>query len=139
MAKSKDGFFGKLSGKIGNVVISSWKGIPYIKSKPAGNPSNTKAQQNQRSKFKLVIAYINDIKPVINAGFKWNTERMTEMNSATSYLMKNALKGEQSELEIDYPSVLVAGWDEDITAPFRKALELYEQRCYHHLAINCRV
>ena len=108
MAKAEDGLFGKLSGKIGDVVFSSWKGIPYVKSKPSGNSSNTKAQQNQRSKFKIVISFINDIKPVINAGFKWNIDRMTEMNSATSYIMKNAVKGEKPELEIDYPSVLVA-------------------------------
>jgi len=111
MAKSKDGFLGRLSGKIGNVVVSSWKGIPYIKSKPTSNPSNTKAQQNQRSKFKMVISFINDIKPVINAGFKFNTDRMTEMNSATSYIMKNAVKGEHPELEIDFPSLLVARGD----------------------------
>lgn len=111
MAKSEDGFFGKLSGKIGNVVVSSWKGIPYIKSKPSGNTSNTKAQQNQRNKFKLVIDFVNAVKPVINAGFKWNTERMTEMNSATSYIMKNALKGKHPELEIDYSSVLVTRGD----------------------------
>lgn len=108
MAKSEDGFLGKLSGKVGNVIFSSWKGIPYIKSRPVGNSSNTKAQQNQRSKFKLVIDFVNAIKPVINAGFKWNTERMTEMNSATSYIMKNAVKGSKPNLEIDFPSVLVA-------------------------------
>lgn len=111
MAKSKNGFFGQLSGRIGNVVVSSWKGIPYIRSKPVGNTSNTRAQQNQRGKFKLVIDFLNSIKPVINAGFKWNTDRMTEMNSATSYIMKRAVRGEHPDLRIHYPLVLVARGD----------------------------
>lgn len=111
MAKSKDGFFGKLSGKIGDVVVSSWKGIPYVKRKTVRNTSNTRAQQNQRSKFGLIISFVNKVKPVINAGFKWNIDHMTELNSATSYNMKRAVKGEYPELEIDYPSVLVARGD----------------------------
>lgn len=108
MAQSKDGFFGRLSGKIGPVVMATWKGIPYIRSRPSGNTSNTPAQQRQRSKFGLVIRFVNKIRPVINAGFKWNTDHMTELNSATSYLMRRAVKGEQPSLELDYPSVLIS-------------------------------
>ncbi|HLR32883.1 MAG TPA: DUF6266 family protein [Fodinibius sp.] len=109
--------FGKLSGKIGNVVVSSWKGIPYIRSKPSRNTSNTPAQQNQQSKFKLVIDFVNSIKPVINVGFKWNTERRTEMNSATSFIMKRAVRGEHPNLQIHYPSVLRKEEQLELTLP----------------------
>lgn len=108
MAKWKKGLLGKLSGSIGNVVVSSWKGIPYIRSKPSGNTSNTPAQQRQRSKFGVVIKFVNQLKPVINRGFKYNTDRMTELNSATSYLMKHAMKGDEDTPTLDYPAVLVA-------------------------------
>lgn len=108
MGKSGDGLLGKISGKLGNVVIAHWKGIPYIRSKPSGNPSNTKAQQNQRSKFGMVVKFVGHILPVINAGFKWNIDAMTERNAAISYLMKNAVKGEKPDLAIDYPRVQVA-------------------------------
>jgi hypothetical protein len=108
MGKSGDGLLGKISGKLGNVVIAHWKGIPYIRSKPSGNPSNTKAQQNQRSKFGMVVKFVGHILPVINAGFKWNIDAMTERNAAISYLMKNAVKGEKPDLSIDYPRVQVA-------------------------------
>jgi len=84
MAKSKDGLFGKLSGKIGNVVMAHWRGIPYIRSRPYGNPSNTKAQQTQRSKFGMVVKFVGQILPVINAGFKWRTDEMPERNAAIS-------------------------------------------------------
>ena len=111
MARSKEGFFGRLSGKVGPVVAATWKGIPYIRSRPARNTSNTPAQQRQRAMFGLAMRFVKKIRPVINAGFKWNTDRMTEMNSATSYIMKRTVKvtGEQpGDLELDYPSVLIS-------------------------------
>lgn len=108
MAKSKDGLLGKLSGKIGDVVISSWKGIPYIRSKPAKNTSNTKAQQIQRSKFGIAVKFIGRILPVINKGFKWNIEDKTERNAAISYVIKNAIEGEDLDLRINYAAVLIA-------------------------------
>ncbi len=104
MAKIKDGIF----GKIGNIVVAHWKGKPYIRSRPSGNPSNTKAQQNQRSKFGMVVKFVGRILPVINAGFKWRIDEMTERNAAISYIMKNAVAGEKPDLRIDYSSVLVA-------------------------------
>lgn len=107
MAKWEKGILDMLSGSIGNVVVSSWKGIPYIRSKPSGNTSNTPAQQRQRSKFGVVIKFVNQLKPVINRGFKYNTDRMTELNSATSYLMKHAFVFEDDVPVLDYPAVLV--------------------------------
>ena len=111
MAKWDHGLLDKLSGSIGNIVVSSWKGIPYIRSKPAGNSSNTPAQQKQRSKFGIVIKFVNQLKPVINRGFKYNTDRMTELNSATSYLMKHAMIMGENGPRLDFSSVLVARGD----------------------------
>lgn len=111
MARSKEGFFGRLSGKIGPVVMATWKGIPYIRSRPTRNTSNSPPQQRQRAMFGLAMDFIKKIRPVINAGFKWNTKEMTEMNSATSYIMKRAIKvtGKQpGDLELDYPSLLIS-------------------------------
>jgi len=111
MARSKEGFFGHISGKIGPVVMATWKGIPYIRSRPARNTSNSPDQKRQRAMFGLVMDFVKRIRLVVNAGFKWNTRNMTEMNSATSYIMKRAVKvtGEEPEdLELDYPAVLIS-------------------------------
>ena len=35
MAKIDEGILGPFSGKVGEVIGSSWHGIPYIKSRPA--------------------------------------------------------------------------------------------------------
>lgn len=108
MAKSKDGPFGKLSGKAGNLVFATWRGIPYIRSRPSKSASNTPAQQTQRSKFGLVVKFIGRILPVIKAGFKLNVDEVPERNAAISYLMKNAVRGEKPDIWIDYSAVLIA-------------------------------
>lgn len=106
MAKSKDGPFGKLSGKVGNLVFATWNGVPYIRTRPSKPVSNTPAQQTQRSKFGHVVAFVGEILPVIKAGFK-GTE-LRERNAAISYLMKNVVRGKKPDIWIDYSSVLVA-------------------------------
>jgi len=56
MAKIKQGILGALSGKIGNVVGASWKGIAYLKSLPASvaNPK-TAGQITQRTAFTAIV------------------------------------------------------------------------------------
>lgn len=126
MAKSDDGLFGKLSGKLGDIVFASWRGIPYIRSRPSGNPSNTKAQQNQRSKFGVVVKFVGSILPVINAGFKWRLDEMPERNAAISYLMKNGVRGKKPEIYIDYPRVKVARGS--LPAPKEASADRVEER-----------
>ena len=57
MGKIKQGILGAVSGKVGGVVGSSWKGIAYLKVLPASvaNP-NTAAQQTQRGAFSGIVA-----------------------------------------------------------------------------------
>lgn len=52
MSVIKQGILGAGSGKVGGVIMSSWKGIATIRSMPSTveNP-NTAAQQTQRGKF----------------------------------------------------------------------------------------
>lgn len=57
MGVIKQGILGGFSGKVANVVGSSWKGIAVIKSRPlsVANPK-TAAQTGQRTKFSAVVA-----------------------------------------------------------------------------------
>jgi hypothetical protein len=66
----KRGILGGFSGRIGNVVGSSWKGLAVVKSLPlsVANPRTT-AQTTQRSKFSNTVAFgslllTNVIKPL---------------------------------------------------------------------------
>lgn len=58
MAIIKQGIMGGFSGKVGNVVGSSWKGVAVMKVKPVSvaNPRTT-AQVAQRTKFANVVAF----------------------------------------------------------------------------------
>lgn len=62
MGKIKAGILGGFSGRVGNVVGSSWKGIDVIKSMPlsVSNPRTT-SQTNQRSKFAGVVHFASQI------------------------------------------------------------------------------
>lgn len=58
MARLNQGILGGISGKIGNVIGSSWKGIPVVKSRPlsVANPK-TAGQIAQRSKMTNIVAF----------------------------------------------------------------------------------
>lgn len=62
MAKIKQGILGGFSGKIGNVVGSSWKGINVMKIKPTSvaNPRTT-AQTNNRDRFSAATLFAKAI------------------------------------------------------------------------------
>ena len=48
MGKIKKGVFGEFTGKVGNLVGCTWKGIPYMRTRPANmtNPRTEKQRDN---------------------------------------------------------------------------------------------
>ena len=109
MATFKKGILGGFSGTIGNVVGGNWNGIDYMRSKPDNvNNPNTPAQQAQRGKFGLVMSFLKKIKPIIQAGFVSGNKQRTAFNEASSYNLKNAVKGSVPNLEIDFPALQIA-------------------------------
>jgi len=72
MGKIKQGILGGFSGKVANVVGSSWKGIAVIKSLPlsVANP-NTAGQQAQRGAMSEIVAAGRLLLPVLITLF-WN-------------------------------------------------------------------
>ncbi len=109
MGTIKQGILGGFSGKVGNVVGASWKGIDYIRSLPSSvsNP-RTPGQVTQRTKFSMVQSFLTSMIPVIRVGFKKYTGKQTATNAAMSYNLKNGVIGEGSDLELDYPNLLIS-------------------------------
>lgn len=107
MAKLSNGILGGISGTVGNVVGGRWRGIDYIRSKPASvkNP-NTEAQRTQRMRFRLVITFLRKIQPFVAIGFRKGRKSQTEMNYAMSVNIRDAITGTYPDLEID-PSALI--------------------------------
>ncbi|HBL73686.1 MAG: hypothetical protein A2W90_13270 [Bacteroidetes bacterium GWF2_42_66] len=109
MGKISQGILGGFSGKVGNVIGGNWKGIDYMRVKPASvaNPQ-TEGQMDQRSKFSAVIGFLQPISEFIKIGFKSYAVKMTAFNSAMSYNVKNALTGDYPDYEVDYANALVS-------------------------------
>ena len=105
----KQGILGGFSGKVGNVVGASWKGIDYIRSLPSSvrNP-RTPRQVKQRTKFSLVQGFLTSMTPFIRIGFRNYTNQQSAMNAALSYNVTRGIKGEGENIELDYPNLQVS-------------------------------
>jgi len=109
MAIISQGILGGVSGKIGNVIGGSWKGIDYLRIMPASvaNPK-TPAQMDQRSKFITVIKFLQPMVDFLRVGFKLYAIKMTQFNNAMSYNLKNAITGTYPDYTIDFSKALVS-------------------------------
>lgn len=109
MGTIKKGILGGFSGKVGNVVGASWRGIEYIRSLPAfvRNP-RTDAQMTQRSRFALVGKMLKTIVPVIRVGFAGSAGKgKSSFSEAMSYNVLNAVIGIYPDFEINFPKLKV--------------------------------
>lgn len=108
MGKISQGVLGGFSGKVGNVVGGTWKGIDYMRIKPANvtNP-RTEGQVDQRSKFSTVLRFLQPMTDFLRVGYKLYANKMTQFNAAMSYNLNNAITGAYPNFMVDYASALV--------------------------------
>ena len=109
MGKINQGILGGFSGKVGNVIGGNWKGIDYMRVKPASvaNPK-TEGQVDQRSKFSTALRFLQPLNEFLKVGYKNYAVKMTQFNSAMSYTLKNAMTGAYPDFTIDYANALVS-------------------------------
>lgn len=109
MGKISKGILGGVSGKVGNVVGSSWKGIDYLRVKPASvSQSNTLQQVTIRMKFALMMKLHQPIIEVVRIGFRGFAVKQSAYNAAVSYNYHNAIVGEYPDFSIDFQAVLIS-------------------------------
>jgi hypothetical protein len=112
MGKFNKGILGGFSGKVGNVVGSSWKGITYIKSQPtATDKEPTSAQVSQQAKFKVGLHFVQSMAGLVALSFRNYAIKMSGFNNAFSYTMKHAVTGVYPVFTVDYSMVLVSRGD----------------------------
>lgn len=112
MGTINKGILGGFSGKVGNVVGGSWKGIDYMRSKGTRSNFNpTEAQLTQQLKFKLGIRFLQPLTGLLEIGFGNFAVKKTGVNSALSYTLKSAIGGSFPAFEIVYSDVLVSRGD----------------------------
>lgn len=109
MGKIAQGILGGLSGKVGNIIGGSWKGIDYIRIKPANvtNP-RTVGQVNQRNKFSATLEFLQPNKAFINVGYKSFAVKKTAFNAAMSEILANAISGIAPNFNVDYANALLS-------------------------------
>jgi hypothetical protein len=100
---------GVLIGQIGQVVGSTWKGISVLRVLPVSraNPQ-TDAQMTQRQKWSVTMHFLQPLSEFLQVGFKNYAVKMTGINAAMGYNIKNALTGTYPNIAIDYPNALVS-------------------------------
>lgn len=112
MAKIEDGILGSLSGKMGEVVTSSWNGIQYIKSRPVSyHDAKTPAQLAHRMKLQLAHQFVRSVKECVEVGYRQVAERQSPYNKAVSYVMKNAIVGEYPSMRVEPAKVMLSQGD----------------------------
>lgn len=86
----KQGILGGFSGKVANVVGSSWKGIAVIKSQPlsVSNP-RTAAQVGQRTKMSACVAILKQITSEV---LKPLNDRFAGQMSGYNYSLQESIK-----------------------------------------------
>ena len=109
MGKINQGILGGVSGQVGNVIGGTWKGIDYLRIKPSSvaNP-RTEGQVDQRSKFSIVLKFLQPMTDFLKVGFKLYGIKMTQFNAAMSYNLNNAITGSYPNFMVDYASALVS-------------------------------
>lgn len=106
MARIKKGILGGVSGRLGNVIGGSWKGVDYLRSLPSGGRKDaTAAQMQVRQSFRMAVTFLKPFTEVVRIGFAPQTAQKTAFNAAVSLFIKNAITGTYPDLEVDYSQV----------------------------------
>lgn len=90
MARVSNTLIGPSSGRVGNAVFSTWKGINVLKEKPisVANP-NSDGQQMRRSAMAQIVDWFRNIPSAVRVGFKKLAVQKSEWNAFASYNLKN--------------------------------------------------
>lgn len=112
MGKYNKGILGAFSGKVGNVVGASWRGMDVLRSLPrAGTNAPTENQLLQREKFALVARFLLPFKPMLAAYFGMPNGGRSKANLATSYHLREAVLEDNGRQSINYGKVLLSRGD----------------------------
>lgn len=106
MAIYQQGIHGEFSGRVGNIIGSSWKGMSVMKIRPASvhNP-RTPLQQANRGRFALMGRFLASQNRLIRIGWKPAVLNTSAFNEAMRYNLATAITGEYPEFTIDYGKI----------------------------------
>ncbi len=81
MGTISKGILGGFNGTVGTVIGGSWKGIEYMRSRPAKRTNNpSQAQLEQQAKFAVVISFLETMVGLLRITYKNFAVKMTAFN-----------------------------------------------------------
>jgi hypothetical protein len=106
MARLNNGLYGHISGALGPAIASTWKGKPYLRSRPRkrGKKRGIKEKLNQ-DKFSKAHYWLQPLLDFIRIGFRSYSPTIDGFNAAKSCCLKNSFTSEAAEQKID-PSLV---------------------------------
>lgn len=112
MGRIGKGILGGFSGTVGAVIGATWKGIAYIRSKPAGKPNRSSPRQlDQQARFRAAMKFLQPLGDLPQTSFRDYAVRMTGFNNAMSYTLNNAITGTYPHYQVEYSLALVSRGD----------------------------
>ena len=117
MGRLINGINGPIQGRIGSVIGSSWKGVPYVKGpykKRTPNVSNK--ETNNRNKFGEAHFWLRPLLKFVRGGFKGYSAKVDGFLAAKSHLLKNAFEGIPPDRHINPSLVKVSFGDLPLSA-----------------------
>ena len=106
MARLNNGVYGPISGKLGPAIGATWKGQPYLRSRPRkrGKKRGAREKLNQ-DKFSQAHYWLQPLLPYVRIGFRGYSSTVEGFNAAKSFCLKHAFTGEAAARQID-PSLV---------------------------------
>ncbi len=112
MGTIQKGILGGFSGKVGNVIGASSKGIDYMRSVASRRAATkTMRQKEQQMKFALIARFQQPLANLLAISFKSFAVKMTGVNSAMSYNLRNGISGLYPDFVINYSKILISRGD----------------------------
>lgn len=108
MARYVHGINGPLVGRLGNLVASSWRGIPYLKTRPDRKKAFNQNELANQGSFGNSSQWLSPLTPFLRAGFKGEDPGKWGFNGAKSYLHAHAIIKDGGKKVIDPSSVLIS-------------------------------
>lgn len=110
MGRLKNGLFGNVTGRIGNLVAYTLNGQNVVRQIGVINVPPSDKQKANYQKMSLVNAFLKPIQQFIKAGFGFAVAGTDKQpyNEAVSYNKKNAIIGEYPHQQIDYRKALIS-------------------------------
>lgn len=108
MSTFNKGILGGFSGKVGNVVGSSWKGINVMRSLPASvKQSKSVRALHNRARFAKTIRFLTKANRLIPLGFYPEAVKQTSYNAAFSHNFPH-IDFDGEVLKVNFPKLMVS-------------------------------